>query len=270
MPTVQANGITLYYETHGAEDAPVLLLINGVGQWHAAWWRNVGPLSEHFRVVTFDNRGIGDSDKPDEAYTLDNMAGDALGLLDALGIERAHVLGHSLGGGIALFMARQQPSRVGKLILASTLYWGPKVVMPSPRAMQVLQDRSGDPLELVKRGIRIACAEGVEERDPEAFRKLIDLRFNSQQTPDLYLKQSSAGLPYLQADHITDFTPPNPVLLLVGEYDEVAPRGNSDAIAAAWPNADVVEIAGAGHLFNIEKPDDAHRVIIEFLTENAD
>jgi len=265
MPIVQANGIKLYYEIHGEQDAETLLLINGVGQWHEAWWRNVGPLSEHFRVVTFDNRGIGDSDKPDIPYTIDMMAEDTLGLMDALGIEQTHVLGHSLGGGIALFAARKDPQRFSKLILASTLYWGPKVTMPSARAMQVLQDRSGDPVELVQRGIRIACADGFEERDPEGFQKLIELRFKSQQTPSLYLRHSQAGLSYFAADHIATFIPPIPVLLLVGECDEVAPAANSQAIAAIWPNARVVEIKGAGHLFNIEKPDESHAAILDFL-----
>ncbi len=265
MPKVNANGITFYYEIHGEDHAETLILINGVGQWHEAWWRNVGPLAEHFRVVTFDNRGVGDSDKPDIPYTLDMMADDTLGLMDGLGIERAHVLGHSLGGGIALFMARKQPERIRSLVLASTLYWGPQVVMPSPRAMQLLQDRSGDPLELVKNGIRVATAEGFETRDPEGFRKLIDMRFASQQTPNLYLRHSQAGLPYFAADYIADFVPSMPVLLLVGEYDEVAPPANSESIAAQWPHAKFVVIEGAGHLFNIEKPDDSNRIVTEFL-----
>ncbi len=265
MPFATANNISLYYEIHGEDHDDTLLLINGVGQWREAWWRNTGPLSEHFRVVTFDNRGIGDSDKPDIPYSLDMMADDTLGLMDALGIERAHVLGHSLGGGIALFMAKKQPQRLRSMILASTLYWGPKVTMPSERAMQVLQDRTGDPVELVRRGIRVAAAEGFEERDPEGFQKLIDLRFQSQQTPNLYLRQSSAGLAYFQHDHIADFIPTMPVLLLVGAEDEVAPPANSEAIAAAWPGARLVVIPGAGHLFNIEKPDESHRAILDFL-----
>lgn len=265
MPLVKANDIHLFYETHGDPNADPLLLICGVGQWRASWWRNVGPLAEHFHVITFDNRGIGDSDKPDAPCSLDMLAEDALGLLDALEIERAHVFGHSLGGGIALFMARKQPRRVASLLLASTLYWGPKVTMPSARAMQALQDRSGDPLELVKRGTRIAAAEGFEARDPEGFQRLIDLRFSSQQTPALYLRQSSAGLAYFQQDHITDFTPPMPALLLVGEHDEVTPPANSQAIAAAWPGAQVRIIPGAGHLFFIEQADAANQAILDFL-----
>lgn len=267
MPIVRASDVSLYYEIHGDEHPETLILINGVGQWHEAWWRNVGPLAQHYRVITFDNRGIGDSDKPDIPYSLDMLADDTLGLMDALQIDKAHVLGHSLGGGIALFMARKQPQRIQKMILASTLYWGPKVGMPSPRAMQALMDRSGDPLELVKRGSRIAAADGFEERDPEGFQKLIDLRFGSQQAPELYLRQSQAGLAYLQSDHITDIVMTMPVLLLVGEFDEVAPPANSEAIGAAWPNARLHVIEGAGHMFNIEKPDATNAAILAFLGE---
>ncbi len=266
MPKIKANDITLYYELHGADHAETLILINGVGQWREAWWRNVGPLSERFRVLIFDNRGVGDSDKPDIPYTLEMMADDTLGLMDALDIERAGVFGHSMGGGIAVFMARHAPERITRLGLGSTLYWGPRVAMPSPRAMQALQDRSGDPLELVKRGTRIATADRFETRDPEGFQKLIDLRFRSQQPPELYLRQSQSGLAYFAADHITDMAPPMPVLLIVGEHDEVAPPANSYAIAEAWPDARVVEIAGAGHLFNIEKPDETNRVLIDFFS----
>lgn len=265
MPTVKANNINLFYEIHGADHAETLLLINGVGQWREAWWRNVEPLAEHFRVITFDNRGIGDSDKPDEPYSLDMLAEDTLGLLAALDIEKAHIFGHSLGGGIALMMVRKAPERVQSLLLASTLYWGPKVAMPSARAMQALQDRSGDPLELVQHGTRIATAEGFEERDPEGFAKLVDMRFKSQQTPALYLRQSSAGLAYFQQDHITAAVPDVPVLLLVGEHDEVAPPANSEAIAAAWPDAKLAIVEGAGHLFPIEKPAETNQLIIDFL-----
>ncbi|MFP4320821.1 MAG: alpha/beta fold hydrolase [Anaerolineales bacterium] len=268
MPKIHVNDMGLYYEIHGPDDAPPLLMINGVGQWRAAWFRNLPALQAHFRVIIFDNRGIGESDKPDIEYTLDMFADDTLGLLDHLGIEQTHVLGHSMGGGIAVMMYRKRPAIFSKMILASTLYWGTKVAMPSERAMQVLLDRSGDPVELVERGTRIATAEGFEARDPEGFQRLVSLRFESQQPPHIYLRQSNSGLTYLQGDYIADIQPDIPVLLLVGAADEVAPRGNSDAIAAAWPTATVQEIPGAGHLFNVEQPEATNQAIIEFLKDS--
>ncbi len=269
MPKARVNDIQLYYERHGPEDAPPLLMINGVGQWREAWFRNLPALAEHFRVITFDNRGVGESDKPDIEYTLDMFAEDTLGLLDHLGITQTAVFGHSMGGGVALMMYRKRPSIFSKMILASTLYWGAQVVMPSERAMQVMMDRSGDPVDLVKRGTRIATAQGFEARDPAGFAKMIDLRFQSQQPANIYLRQSNSGLSYLQGDYIADLQPEIPVLLLVGAADEVTPRGNSDAIAAAWPRARVQEIPDAGHLFNIEQPDLANQAIIDFLKDHS-
>jgi len=165
MPLIQANDIHLFYETHGDPAAGPLLLICGVGQWRASWWRNVGPLAEHFYVITFDNRGIGDSDKPDVPYSLDMLAEDTLGLLDALKIERAHVFGHSLGGGIALFMARKQPQRVASLILASTLYWGRPAGAGQARHAH---RHSG--------GVRGARSAGLPAPDRSAFQQPADAR----------------------------------------------------------------------------------------------
>ena len=267
MPFAESNDIQLYYEIYGWQRKTPLVLINGIGQWHAAWRRNVDALAQHFRVIAFDSRGVGSSSKPDAAYTLDMMAADTLGLLDALDIEQAHVLGHSLGGGIAMMMAHQAPHRVGKMVMVSTLYWGPKVTMPSPRAMQVIQDRSGPPLDLIRRGTAVSCAPGYEERDPQGFQMLIDMRFNSQQTPVLYGYHAGAGLAYFQQDHVASLTPPNPVLLLVGEHDEVAPPANSHAIAAAWPGSQTVIIPNAGHLVNIEQPQAFNQAVIEFLED---
>jgi pimeloyl-ACP methyl ester carboxylesterase len=266
MPTVESNGISIYYEIHGESNAGTVILINGIGQWHAAWWRNIDTIAAKFRVVSFDNRGIGDSDKPDIPYSLDMLAEDTLGLMDALNIEKAHLVGHSQGGGIALFVARKAPERVERMVLASTLYWGPKVTMPSARAMQALSDRSGDPLELVKRGTRIATSDDFEAQDPEGFQRIIDLRFQSQQPPHLYLRQSQAGLPYFNNDYIADFTPPHPVMLLVGEHDEVAQPANSEAIAAVWPESELFIMKDAGHMLNIQRPDEFNRVIVAFLS----
>src|SRR5512141_244911 len=103
MPKVQANGIELYYETHG-EGKP-LVLISGLGYSLWQWHKMVPYLAEHFKVITFDNRGVGQSDKPSGPYTAQMLAADTVGLLDALGIDKTIVAGHSMGGFIAQAMA---------------------------------------------------------------------------------------------------------------------------------------------------------------------
>src|SRR5579872_5777224 len=103
MPTVSVDGLRMYYELSGA-GAP-LVLIGGLGLDISECGQLIDALSTHYRVLAFDNRGAGRTDKPDEPYSVAQMAGDTAGLMQALGIERAHVAGMSLGGRIALDLA---------------------------------------------------------------------------------------------------------------------------------------------------------------------
>ena len=118
MPKVRVNGIDLYY-TESGEGAP-LLLIMGFGGDHQGWVFQVPAFAERYRVISFDNRGAGQSDGPDVAYSTRMMADDAVGLLDALGVERAHVLGVSMGGMIAQEIALNHRRRVRSLQLHCT------------------------------------------------------------------------------------------------------------------------------------------------------
>ena len=118
MPKVRVNGIELHYEESGSGDP--LLMIMGFGGDHQAWAFQVPAFAEGYRVITFDNRGAGQSEGPDVAYSTRMMADDAVGLLDVLRIERAHVLGVSMGGMIAQEVALNHPRRVRSLQLHCT------------------------------------------------------------------------------------------------------------------------------------------------------
>src|SRR5689334_6948062 len=118
MPTVQVNDIQMYYELRGEGQSLVLIL--GMTLDVSEIEPNLRWLAERYRVLAFDNRGAGRTDKPDIPYTIEMMANDTIGLMDAVGIERAHVLGISMGGRIALQTALAHPERVEKLALVST------------------------------------------------------------------------------------------------------------------------------------------------------
>src|SRR5205809_7891619 len=118
MPKVTVNGIRMFYEETGGGEP--LILIMGFGGDHLAWAFQVRALAEHYRVVTFDNRGAGQSDAPEPPYTIRTMADDTAGLIAALGIERAHVVGVSMGGMIAQELALAYPGRVRSLHLGCT------------------------------------------------------------------------------------------------------------------------------------------------------
>lgn len=267
MHKVRANGIDIAYETHGSGHP--LLLITGIGYGRWFWHRIVPGLIAPFQVITFDNRGAGDSDKPDGPYTVPMMAADTAGLLDALGVRPATVLGHSLGGFIAQELAVTRPDLVGKLILASTNHGGQQVIPITPEALQVLTNREGDPVELVKRGLAVACAPGFAERRPDVAQELMNYRLTNPVPPAQYSAQVMAGAAMVM---LTDAQVAQrmasikvPVLILSGEHDKVVPPGNADRMASKLPDAQVKILPGVGHIFPIEDPAATVKAVVEFL-----
>lgn len=118
MPTIKANDINIYYELYG-EGEP-LVLIAGLGTDLTVYEPTINRLSKRFRVLAFDNRGVGRTDKPDIPYKIEIMADDTAELMNGVGINKAHVLGISMGGRIAMALALQHPSKVNSLVLAAT------------------------------------------------------------------------------------------------------------------------------------------------------
>jgi len=268
MPKVKANDIQIAYEIRGS--GPPLLLIAGVG--YSAWfWHKIVPeLAEYYQVITFDNRGAGGSSHSAGPYTVSMMAADTAGLLDALEIKNAYVMGHSLGGFIAQELVVTRPELVSKLILASTNHGGQQVIPITPEAMEVLTNRQGDLLELVKRGIAIACAPGFMERNLALAQELINYRFTNPVPPAQYQAQvmAGAGMATLTDEQVAQRMQAIqvPTLILFGEFDRVVPPGNADLLAKKIDDAWIEIIPATGHIFPIENPSDTFAAIHEFLS----
>ncbi len=122
MSAAKIGDTQIHYEEYG--EGPPLIMILGLGQDTATWEFQISDFSEHFRLILLDNRDSGKSSRIPEAYTTETMARDILGLMDHLGIARAHLLGTSMGGMIAQQVALMAPERVISLVLASTTSWG--------------------------------------------------------------------------------------------------------------------------------------------------
>jgi pimeloyl-ACP methyl ester carboxylesterase len=122
MSNAKIGDIQIHYEEYG--EGPPLIMILGLGQDTATWEFQVSEFSEHFRLILLDNRDSGKSSRSPETYTTKTMARDILGLMDHLGIARAHILGTSMGGMIAQQVALMAPERVISLVLATTTSWG--------------------------------------------------------------------------------------------------------------------------------------------------
>lgn len=267
MPTLQSNGISIAYEERGAGHP--LLLIAGVGYGGWFWHKVVPALADHHRVITFDNRGAGGSDKPDGPYTIPMMAADTAGLLDGLGVRDAYVLGHSLGGYVAQELIASRPGLVSRLILASTNHGGRNAIPITPEALQVLMDRQGEPIELVKRGIAVAAAPGFAERCPEVAAELLQYRLTGPVPAAQYGAQVMAGAGAgAYSDEFVEARTRQitvPTLILFGEHDRVVPPGNADLLKAKIAGSKALVLPGVGHIFPIEDPAASVAAIVEFL-----
>ena len=124
MPRIEANGIQIYYELHGPEDAEVVVLSNGVLMSTASWAFQTPVLAKHYRVLLYDCRGMWQSQHPPGPYSMELHADDLAALLDAMGIERAHIAGISYGGELSLAFALKYPGRTRSLIVSSAVSQG--------------------------------------------------------------------------------------------------------------------------------------------------
>ena len=236
-----------------------LLLIQGLGYGRWSWAPIVPALAERYRVLWFDNRGIGDSDKPDGPYTAKLMAGDAVQVLDEAGVERAHVLGASLGGMIAQEVAAGAPERVDKLVLCCTTPGGAATVpMPEVTLRLFAEAPSLVPEVALRRFVENALAA---DAPADLIQELYDRRVANPPDPAGWQAQAAAGLTFAGVDRAITA----PTLIVTGTEDNVVDPRNSDVLAERIPGAEVQRIDNAGHLFFWEQPDAVVRIISEFL-----
>lgn len=241
------------WERHGA-GAP-LLLIHGLGYARWGWEPVVEPLAHSFELVLFDNRGIGKSDAPAGPYTAAQMAGDALQVLDEAGVERAHVLGTSLGGMVAQELALAHPERVDKLVLACTTHGGAESFPMPEQTVRLLQNGAS---------LR-AFVENALAPDPstEIVERILRHREATAQPLEAWAAQAAAGMGFDALARVGGIRAPT--LILHGTEDAVVDFRNAALLAVRIPDTRVELFRETGHLFFWEQPDRFVEVVEEFL-----
>lgn len=266
MPTICVNDIDLYYELYG--DGEPLVLISGLGYGLWQWHKMIPFLAERRQVIAFDNRGAGQTAKPAGPYTAAMLAEDTARLIEEVIGGPAAVMGHSMGGFIAQQLVLSRPDLVGKLILASTNFGGPNAAPVPPEALAAMMDRSGDPADVVRRGVAVATAPGFIDAHPDALTELINYRFSNPVPPEAYQAQMAIGLGLLSPAAAFDGklgAIQAPTLILFGAHDRVVPPANAQLLAAQIRHSQTVILPGAGHMFPLEAPAEAARAVLEFL-----
>jgi 3-oxoadipate enol-lactonase len=262
MAFVDVDGTKLYWEESGAGEP--LLLIQGLGWSSAMWHRLVPALDPRYRVIRYDARGIGRSDVPEGPYTIQLVAADAMAVLDAAGVESAHVLGCSLGGVVAQEVALTYPARTKSLMLLCTHPAGTAAVWPEPDVMAMIVDRAGMTLEAAVR-VSIPFAYGPTT-DPTRIEEDVALRLALPTSSAGYERQLYGGLGY-PGTHDRLHQIAVPTLVLTGDQDRMVPPQNSEIIAAAITGARTVVVPGAGHIVFTDAPEAVSDAVLAFLDE---
>lgn len=254
--TMTASEVRIAWERRG--EGPSLLLIHGLGYARWGWEPVAGPLSEDFSLLLFDNRGIGESDAPPAPYSVAELAGDALGVLDAAGVERAHVLGTSLGGMVAQELAAGWPERVDRLVLCCTTPGNGAHPMPAQSVRLFAEAPSLPPEVALKRFVDNAFAAPGPVADEVYRRRLAN-------PPDMsgWLAQAAAGTGFAGVDLGAIRMP---TLVLHGTEDNVVDVRNGELLAERIGDARLELFPETGHMFWWEQPDRFVAAVREFLS----
>jgi 3-oxoadipate enol-lactonase len=263
MAFVENQAARIYWDDEG--HGPPVLLIMGLGYPSCMWHRTRPILAAHYRTIALDNRGIGKSDVPAGPYPIVLMASDAAAVLDAAGVEAAHVFGVSMGGMIAQEFALQYPKRVLSLILGCTAAGGPTAVRAEPEAAQMLMTRDKmSPEQAAEAAVPFIY-------NPTTPRERIDediaIRRPWFPRPEAYTAQLQGILAWEAYSRLSEIA--TPTLVIHGESDRLVPPGNAKLIAERIPGAKLVMIPQASHLFFTDQTEVSRHAILQFLNNQA-
>jgi 3-oxoadipate enol-lactonase len=258
------EGGHLYVEEHGAGDPP-LLLLQGLGYSMWAWRFQLPAFGARRRTIAFDNRGTGRSSLEPGPFSMEQFADDAVAVLDALGVESAHVLGLSMGTFIAQLMALRAPERARSLVLVGGSPGGPEhTPLPAETLEAWLANAKLPPDEFVRRTMHLSFSPGWNDAHPELYEELVEARLEHPTPPECWQAQFAAAGRFLQ-DGAPVERIGGPTLVVHGDADRVVPVSNGRLLARRIPAAELAVLPGRGHVVQLESPDELNGLVEDFL-----
>jgi len=259
VPKLSVAGSELYYERRGSGEP--LLLIHGLGG-HSMHWGEpfLSQLEGDFELIPFDNRGAGQSTAGSEDFTIADLAGDTLGLLDALEVDRAHVLGISMGCMVAQELALRAPARVITLTLGGTSPGGTQAKATSQEVVQELTAAvfSGDKDWMLRTGYEIVVSPEFAA-DPANYAAFSEAARQHPAELQLLMSQYAAVNGHDVYARLRAISVPT--LVIHGTADRMLEATNGDLIASLIPDARLELFDGVGHLFYLERPEESARLV---------
>jgi pimeloyl-ACP methyl ester carboxylesterase len=266
MPKVKSNDVEIQYELRG-EGTP-LVMIMGWGSSSERWHPTLTEeLAKHHRLILIDNRGTGQSDKPDNEYSIEMMAHDVASIMDAISVSEAHVFGVSMGGMIAQEFALHYPEKVKKLILGCTFSGGSHGIYSEEVRKLVKEFASDDPPEMTpelgNKMLSLSLTPSfIKENHDTIMKTLMSIKYP---TPAFTMsRQAQAILKHDTYDRLTQIKAPT--LILIGDKDSMIPIENSSILAEMIPNAQIKMFEGVGHNFTAGIEKKVAKTILTFLT----
>lgn len=264
MPYATNEGARIYWEERGS--GPPVLLIMGLSFTHEMWYRVTPCLAGSYRVILLDNRGVGRSDTPPGPYPIKQMARDAAAVMSAAGVEKAHVIGASMGGMIAQELALLYPDRVRSLLLGCTSHGGilarwPKFIRPKGPISLSESNRRERELALIP----LLYAESTSM---DRIHEDLDVHCSCAVTNRGFLNQFAGILLWTSYRRLPRIRVPT--LVVHGDEDRLVPPANGKVIASRIPGAKFRLVSKAGHILMTDQPETCRRLLLEFLNEVSD
>ena len=254
--------VAVEHRFDGPEEAPVVMLSNSLGTAMDMWEDQMPALTAHFRVLRYDQRGHGGTAGPPGPYTMQELAGDAIELLDSLGLERVSFLGASMGGMTGMCIAIEAPERIDRLALCCTSANIPPPERWFERAELVRKDGMG---AVAEASLERWFTPALRDRRPEVVARLkrtllaIDPEGYAGCCEALATTDLRARLHAIEA----------PTLVITGEDDLSTPPDHGALVADQVPYGTCLMLSPARHLANVERPDDVNRAVLDHLLAEA-
>jgi pimeloyl-ACP methyl ester carboxylesterase len=265
MPKAKVGRYELNYVDEGT-GFPVVM-IHGLAGDHTAWLPQIAALKDRYRLIAFDNRGAGKSTQIDEPISTQDLADDTIALMDGLGIESAHILGRSMGGAIAQYMALKRPDLVRSMVLcASFAKLDPLGWRVLTNMREVLEWRNNW-RDHAQHSVAYFVGPAFYNREPEQIERIVNLIGGETRLPACYVRQNHACLEHDTLDRLKDISVPT--LIMGGGSDPICSPTCTGWMSERLPNAETILFEGCNHFFLMEQPAKFMKHLTDWLDRNT-